>query len=73
MHWQPPQKALDKVKELVWDPTISSYGPDEGLPELRKALQKKVIAQDTNILLAIFHESNTVTDLVYTCFLVFLL
>lgn len=58
MHWQPPQKALDKVKELVWDPTISSYGPDEGLPELRKALQKKVIAQDTNYLLATFLESS---------------
>lgn len=42
MYWQPPQKALDKVKELVWDPAISSYGPDEGLPELRQALQKKV-------------------------------
>ncbi|CAF2060245.1 hypothetical protein Bca4012_100210 [Brassica carinata] len=42
VYWQPPQKALDKVKELVWDPAISSYGPDEGLPELRQALQKKL-------------------------------
>ncbi|XP_010429976.1 PREDICTED: uncharacterized protein LOC104714344 [Camelina sativa] len=42
VHWQPPQKALDKVKELVWDPTISSYGPDEGLPELRMALLNKL-------------------------------
>ena len=42
MHWQPPQKALDKVKELVCDPKVSSYGPDEGIPELRQALQKKL-------------------------------
>ncbi|KAL0866018.1 hypothetical protein Bca101_045136 [Brassica carinata] len=42
VYWQPPQKALDKVKDLVWDPAISSYGPDEGLPELREALHKKL-------------------------------
>ncbi|CAN6936729.1 BnaC06g40630D [Brassica napus] len=42
VHWQPPQKALDKVKELVCDPKVSSYGPDEGIPELRQALQKKL-------------------------------
>ncbi|KAG2324552.1 hypothetical protein Bca52824_007280 [Brassica carinata] len=42
VYWQPPQKALDKVKDLVWDPVISSYGPDEGLPELREALHKKL-------------------------------
>ncbi|CAH2067981.1 unnamed protein product [Thlaspi arvense] len=42
VHWQPPEKALAKVKELVWDPTISSYGPDEGIPELREALLNKL-------------------------------
>lgn len=42
MHWQPPKKALDKVKDIVWDPIVSSYGPDEGIPELRHALQIKV-------------------------------
>lgn len=43
MHWQPPQKALDKVKELVsCDPTVNSYGQDEGIPELREALKKKL-------------------------------
>jgi len=42
VHWQPPQKALDKVKDIVWDPIVSSYGPDEGIPELRHALQIKV-------------------------------
>lgn len=47
VHWQPPQNALEKVKELVWDPTISSYGPDEGIPELRLALQRKVTIQET--------------------------
>ncbi|KAL0826253.1 hypothetical protein Bca101_049930 [Brassica carinata] len=42
VHWQPPQKALDKVKDIVWDPIVSSYGPDEGIPELRHALQIKL-------------------------------
>ncbi|CAL9241357.1 unnamed protein product [Arabidopsis halleri] len=42
VHWQPPQKALDKVKDLVWDPMVSNYGPDEGLPELRHALLNKL-------------------------------
>lgn len=42
VHWQPPKKALDKVKELVWDPSVSRYGADEGLTDLREALLKKV-------------------------------
>lgn len=42
MYWQPPKQALDKVKDLVWDPSISRYGADEGLPELREALMEKV-------------------------------
>lgn len=46
MHWQPPEKALDKVKEIVWDPMVSSYGPDEGIPELRLALQKKLLEEN---------------------------
>jgi katanin p60 ATPase-containing subunit A1 len=32
------------VKELVYEPSISRYGSDEGIPELREALVKKVIA-----------------------------
>ena len=42
VYWQPPEQALDKVKELVWEPSISRYGADEGLPDLRAALVKKV-------------------------------
>ncbi|XP_044496853.1 aromatic aminotransferase ISS1 isoform X2 [Mangifera indica] len=48
VYWQPPKEALDKVKELVWDPTISKYGADEGLPELRAALTKK-LQQENNL------------------------
>jgi katanin p60 ATPase-containing subunit A1 len=44
VYWQPPKQALDKVKELVYEPSISRYGSDEGIPELREALVKKVIA-----------------------------
>lgn len=42
VYWQPPAQALDKVKEIVWDPPTSRYGADEGLPELRHALTEKV-------------------------------
>ncbi|KAK9149790.1 hypothetical protein Scep_008547 [Stephania cephalantha] len=42
VYWQPPKKALDKVKEMVWDPSVSCYGTDEGLPELRNALIEKL-------------------------------
>lgn len=42
MYWQPPKEALDKIKELIGDPSISRYGADEGMPELREALEKKV-------------------------------
>ncbi|XP_030457583.1 aromatic aminotransferase ISS1 [Syzygium oleosum] len=42
VYWQPPKHALDKVKELVWEPSISRYGADEGMPELREALVKKL-------------------------------
>ena len=42
MYWQPPKEALEKVKELVWEPSVSRYGADDGLPELRNALVKKV-------------------------------
>ncbi|TKY48124.1 Bifunctional aspartate aminotransferase and glutamate/aspartate-prephenate aminotransferase [Spatholobus suberectus] len=42
VYWQPPKQALEKVKELVSDPLISRYGNDEGIPELRAALVKKL-------------------------------
>ncbi|XP_052176162.1 aromatic aminotransferase ISS1 isoform X2 [Diospyros lotus] len=42
VYWQPPKRALDQAKELVWEPSVSRYGPDEGLPELREALTKKL-------------------------------
>jgi hypothetical protein len=42
VYWQPPRQALNKVKELVWEPSISRYGADEGIPELREALMQKV-------------------------------
>ncbi|KAF5741704.1 katanin p60 ATPase-containing subunit A1 [Tripterygium wilfordii] len=42
VYWQPPKQALNKVKELVWEPSISCYGSDEGIPPLREALIKKL-------------------------------
>ncbi|XWS20356.1 hypothetical protein CRYUN_Cryun31cG0094400 [Craigia yunnanensis] len=48
VYWQPPKQALDKVKELVEEPSISRYGADEGLPELREALIRK-LRQENNL------------------------
>ncbi|XP_068647438.1 aromatic aminotransferase ISS1-like [Aristolochia californica] len=42
VHWQPPATALDKVKGIVCDPSVSRYGSDDGMPELRKALIEKL-------------------------------
>ncbi|THG05096.1 hypothetical protein TEA_012902 [Camellia sinensis var. sinensis] len=47
VYWQPPKPALDKVKELVWEPSVSRYGADEGLPELREALVRKLSNRDS--------------------------
>ncbi|CAN0878309.1 Aromatic aminotransferase ISS1 [Linum grandiflorum] len=42
VYWQPPKEAMEKVKELIWEPSVSRYGADEGLPELREALTQKL-------------------------------
>ncbi|KAJ4953082.1 hypothetical protein NE237_029914 [Protea cynaroides] len=42
VYWQPPKQALEKVQQVVWEPSTSRYGNDEGLPELREALIKKI-------------------------------
>ncbi|XP_020248697.1 uncharacterized protein LOC109826129 [Asparagus officinalis] len=42
VYWQPPEKALNRAKEIVWEPSTSHYGADEGLPELRQALIEKL-------------------------------
>ncbi len=42
VHWQPPPEAIEAVVEAARKPSISCYGPNEGMPELREALRKKV-------------------------------
>jgi hypothetical protein len=49
VYWQPPKEALDKVKTLVDDPAVSSYGADDGLPDLREALLEKASALPLSI------------------------
>ncbi|XP_078432303.1 pyridoxal phosphate (PLP)-dependent transferases superfamily protein [Wolffia australiana] len=46
VYWQPPETALEKVGRMVWDPIVSRYGADEGLPELRAALLKKISSEN---------------------------
>ncbi|KAK8551203.1 hypothetical protein V6N13_119685 [Hibiscus sabdariffa] len=65
VHWKPPQQALDKVKKLVEEPSVSCYGADEGLPELREALTRK-LRQENNLnksSMMVTAEANQVTKI----------
>ncbi|XP_043700930.1 aromatic aminotransferase ISS1-like [Telopea speciosissima] len=42
VYWKPPKQALEKVEKIVLEHSTSRYGADEGLPELREALVKKI-------------------------------
>ena len=42
MSWGPPKGAIAEAVAHAHEPLYSAYGPDEGLPELRGALQRKI-------------------------------
>eukprot|EP00890_Picochlorum_soloecismus_P006017 jgi/Picsp_1/6416/NSC_03764-R1_transaminase transferring nitrogenous groups len=43
VHWAPPEAALEKVKsQIMENPVVHGYGPDEGMPELREKLREKL-------------------------------
>lgn len=47
MFWGPPREAIATAAEQACnDPAYSQYGPDEGMPELRAALQEKIEEQN---------------------------
>lgn len=46
VHWSPPEAALEAAKSAVMEPQTSLYGADDGLPELRDALRKKIAAEN---------------------------
>lgn len=46
VHWAPPAAALEAVAAAASDPALSQYGPDAGMPELRKALVAKLAAEN---------------------------
>ncbi|KAF5832654.1 putative aspartate aminotransferase [Dunaliella salina] len=48
VYWPPPPEVLDAAQAAVKDPSISRYGPDMGMPELRQALREKV-ARDNKL------------------------
>jgi hypothetical protein len=43
VYWQPPEAALNKIEKIIREPSVSKYGADDGLPELREALLEKVL------------------------------
>lgn len=42
VHWGPPAEAIAEAASHATEPSYSAYGPDEGLPQLRSALQEKI-------------------------------
>lgn len=47
VHWTPPEQALKTAcSAAITDPKISSYGPDEGLPQLREKLRIKIVEEN---------------------------
>ena len=42
----PPPEALEVAAKMAQVPAISVYGPNEGNPELREALRKKVAEEN---------------------------
>ena len=46
VHWSPPQRAVDKAVALAATPAAHSYGPAQGMPELRNALRSKVAEEN---------------------------
>ncbi|CAN1285718.1 Aromatic aminotransferase ISS1 [Linum perenne] len=50
VYWQPPKEAMEKVKELIWEPSVSRYGADEGIPELREALLQKQLRRENKLV-----------------------
>eukprot|EP00850_Spirogloea_muscicola_P018069 SM000162S02347 [mRNA] locus=s162:37678:40298:+ [translate_table: standard] len=49
VHWAPPPEALQEAKEAVFKPSVSGYAADDGIPELKAALLKK-IREENNLV-----------------------
>eukprot|EP00850_Spirogloea_muscicola_P021539 SM000253S09028 [mRNA] locus=s253:40424:43594:+ [translate_table: standard] len=49
VHWAPPTEALQEAKEAVFKPSVSGYAADDGIPELKAALLKK-IKEENNLV-----------------------
>lgn len=48
VHWQPPPAAMEAAGQLLaaGDASVNGYGPAEGLPALREALQQKIASRN---------------------------
>lgn len=42
VHWRPPPQAIAALTQASGEESISSYGDDDGLPQLREALSEKL-------------------------------
>ena len=61
--WGPPKGAIAEAVAHAHEPLYSAYGPDEGLPELRAALQRKIEQENglrgVELLASMLHASGT--------------
>ena len=46
VHWAPPEEAVAVARAAVGLPETSLYGADDGLPDLRAALKKKLATEN---------------------------
>jgi hypothetical protein len=61
--WGPPREAIAEAAERACsDPAYSQYGPDEGMPELRAALQTKIKEQNGLHGVSVFQPCNDVKN-----------
>jgi hypothetical protein len=58
VYWQPPESAMAKVEKIIREPTLSKYGSDDGLPELREALFEKVTSFYLEYIICFVHTLN---------------
>jgi aspartate/methionine/tyrosine aminotransferase len=49
VYWEPPETSQKAIQEALWNPNtfqLHTYGPDEGLPDVREAFRQKIIQEN---------------------------
>ncbi|GAB5354303.1 hypothetical protein AAMO2058_000107300 [Amorphochlora amoebiformis] len=46
VHWGPPEEAMEAAQKAISDSTMNLYGPVDGSPELKQAIQDKLESEN---------------------------